>query len=214
MRRQVGSLSSTGGRIPLESEAVIEAAELNSFRDKRVYTEMYESEADAKIISGEWVLKPHRARYVLGVFEEDVKDEDVFTSTTMTASVRMLLSQATDLRNEGYTLFTADVKLAYLNALMKDGDVEYARPPPEWQLDPNKGTVIWKLQERLYGLRSAPRRWQDHREQILRKCGFVQNILDTCLWAHTRRSEYHSYFTWTTCCWPERTRPSATSLLS
>ena len=42
--------------------------------------------------------------------EEDVKDEDVFASTTMTASVRMLFSQATDLRNEGYTGFPADVK--------------------------------------------------------------------------------------------------------
>ena len=45
--------------IPLESEAVTEAGELNSIRDKRVYTEVY-SEADAKIISGKWVLKPPR----------------------------------------------------------------------------------------------------------------------------------------------------------
>ena len=85
-------VASFAGKIPLESKAVTNAAELNSFRDKRVYTEMYESEADAKIISGKWVLKPHKARYVLGVFEEDVEDEDVFASTTMTASVRMLLS--------------------------------------------------------------------------------------------------------------------------
>ena len=69
------------------------------------------------------VLKPHEARYVLRGFEEDVKDEDVFASTTMTASVRKQLSQATDLRNEWYTVFTADVKTAFLNAHMKDGDV-------------------------------------------------------------------------------------------
>ena len=37
-------------------------------------------------------------------FEEDVKDEDVFANTTMTASLRMLLSQATDLRNEEYSV--------------------------------------------------------------------------------------------------------------
>ena len=48
---------------------------------------MYESEADARIISGKWVLKPQKARYVLRAFEEDVKDEDVFASTAMTASV-------------------------------------------------------------------------------------------------------------------------------
>ena len=116
--------------IPLESEAKTKAAELNSIRDKRVHTEVYENEADAKIISGKWVLKPHRARYVLRGFEEDVKDEDVFASTTMTASVRMPLSQATDLRKEGYTVFTADVKTAFLNAHMKDGDVVYANGHP------------------------------------------------------------------------------------
>ena len=64
--------------IPFESEAVTKATELNSIKDKRVYTEMSESEADAKIISGKWVLKPQKARYVLRAFEEDVKDEDVF----------------------------------------------------------------------------------------------------------------------------------------
>ena len=90
--------------ISLESEAVTKAAELNSIRDKRVHTEVYESEADAKIISGKWVLKPHKARYVLRGFEEHVKDEDVFVNTTMTASVRMLLSPAIDLRNEGYSV--------------------------------------------------------------------------------------------------------------
>ena len=141
--------------IPFESEAVTKATELNSIKDKRVCTEMYESEADARIISGKWVLKPQKARYVLRAFEEDKKDEDVFASTTMTTSVRMLLSQAIDLRNEGNTVFTADVKTAFLNAHMKDCDVGYARPPPEWQpetLDHHKGTVIWKLQESLYGL--------------------------------------------------------------
>ena len=84
---------------------------------------MYESEADAKTIGGNWVLKPHKARYVLRGFEEDVEDEDVFASTTMTAPMWMLLSQATDFRNEVYTVFTANVNTAFLNAHMKDGDV-------------------------------------------------------------------------------------------
>ena len=171
--------------IPLQSEAVTKARDLNSTRDNRVYTEKHESEADAKIISGKWVLKPHKPRYVLKGFEEDVKDEDVVASTTMTTSVRMLLSQATDLRNDGYTVFTADVKTAFLITHMKDGDEVYAKPPLEWQpetLDPNKGFVIWKLRKSLSGLRSAPKRWQ-----ISRKCGFVPDMLDTCLWIHTMK---------------------------
>ena len=63
----------------------------------------------------------------------------------MTASVRMLPSQATDFREEGYTVFTADVKAAFLKAHMKDGDV---------------------VEKSLHDLRSAPSRWQDHLEQI------------------------------------------------
>ena len=62
-------------------------------------------------------------------------------------------------------MFKADVETAILNVHMKDGDVVHAKPPPEWQpetLDPSKGTVIGKLQKSLCGLRSAPRRWQDH----------------------------------------------------
>ena len=138
---------------PHEFEAITKSAELNSIKDKRVYTEMYESEADAKIISGKWVLKPHKARYVL----RGTKTSS-FASTTMTASVRMVLSQATDLISEVYAVFTADVKTAFLNAHMKDGDVVFARPPTEWQpetLHTSKGTVIWKLQKSLYGLRSV-----------------------------------------------------------
>ena len=176
--------------IPHESEAVTETAELNSIRDKRVCSRLYESEADSKIISGWWVLKPHKARYLLRGFEKDVKDEDVFASTTMTASVRLLFSQATDLRNERYTVFTADVETAFFNGHMKDGDVVYAKTPPEWQLETQdvcKGTVVWKLQKSLYGLRSAPRRWQDHVEQILRKCGFVPNMLHICLCNRTTK---------------------------
>ena len=30
-------------------------------------------------------------------------------------------------------MFTVDVKTAFLNAHTKDGDVVYAKPPPEWQ---------------------------------------------------------------------------------
>ena len=93
---------------------------------------MFESDTNEKVISGKWVLTPRKARSVLRGFGEDVKDEDVFASTIVTASVRMLLSHATDFRSEGHTVFTADVKTAFLNAHMKDGDVVYARPPLEW----------------------------------------------------------------------------------
>ena len=78
-----------------------------AIKDKGVYTEAYESDTNEKVNTGKKVLKPNKARYVRGGFEEDVKDEDVFASTTLTASVGMLLSRATDLRSEGRTVFTS-----------------------------------------------------------------------------------------------------------
>ena len=90
--------------IPLESEAVTKAAELNSIRDKRVHSEVHENEADAKIISCTWVLKPLKARYVLRL--RGRRGRRRFRKHDN----EMLLSQATDFRNEGYTVFTADVK--------------------------------------------------------------------------------------------------------
>ena len=162
--------------IPLESEAVTRTAGLTASETSESTLRCTRTKPTPEIISGKWVLKPHMARYVLRDFEEDVKDEDVFASTTVTASVRMLLSQATDLRNEGYTVFTADVKTAFLNVHMKYGDVVHAKPPPKWQpetLDPSKGRVILKHQKSLCGLRSRPRRWQDHLEQIPRMCGWT-----------------------------------------
>ena len=65
---------------------------------------MYKNEADGKVTSGKRVLKPHKARYVLRGFEEDVRDEDVSASTTMTASVRKLVPLAADLKSDGYSV--------------------------------------------------------------------------------------------------------------
>ena len=39
-------------------------------KTRRVHTEVYESETDAKIHRGKWVVKTHKARYVLRGFEE------------------------------------------------------------------------------------------------------------------------------------------------
>ena len=148
-------------------------------------------------------------------FEEDVKDEDVFASTTMTASVKMLLSQATDLRNDGYTLFTANVKTAFLNAQMKGGDVVYAKTATRVAAgntgsDKKKSDLetteksLWpeKRTEPLAGTSGAV-----PQEVRLRPEHAGHLPVDT-------HDEYHSNSTWTTCCWLERPRSSKKSSLN
>ena len=56
---------------------------------------------------------------------------------------------------------------------------------------PSKGTVIWKLRKSLYVLRSAPRRWQDHLEDIISKCVFLSQICSTTDCGVTRPSGCH-----------------------
>ena len=93
--------------IPLESEAVTKAAELYSIPDKRVYTNVYENEADAKIISGKWALGTTRAERLRGRREGRRRlrqhDDDSISDDTILASNR----------SEGYTVFTADVKTRF-----------------------------------------------------------------------------------------------------
>ena len=85
----------------------------------------------------------------------------------MTVSVRMLLSQATDLRNEGFTVFTADVNIAH----MKDGDVVFEKTATRVAAgntgSEQRNSDLETLEECLWPERSVPRRWQDHLEQIL-----------------------------------------------
>ena len=62
------SLMARSNTTTVESEAVTEVAELQSIKDKGVYTEAYESDKNEKVISGKWKLKPNKARYVLRGF--------------------------------------------------------------------------------------------------------------------------------------------------
>ena len=135
------------------------------------------------MVGDKWVLKllgdgTSKARYVLRGFEEDVEDEDVFAITTLTASVRMLLSLAVGRKNEGYTVFSAGVeKAAFFNARMKDGDVVSANPlvwSPE-TLDSNVGTVVWDLGERPLWIADAlQKRWQEQEENALMEAALCQ----------------------------------------
>ena len=95
--------------ISLELEGVTRAAELNSIRDKRVYTEVYEKEADAKIISGKWVLKPQGticAERLRGKREgrRGLRQHD---DDSISENATLSLSQATDLRNESWKLLSS-----------------------------------------------------------------------------------------------------------
>ena len=41
--------------------------------------------------------------------------------------------------------------------------------------------MCWRIKKALYGLRTAPRRWQEHLVEILEAEGLTQSKVDTCL---------------------------------
>ena len=96
-------------------------------------------------------------------------------SDSISSNAAVVCHRSEELRTHR-TVFTANVKTAFLNGNMKDGDVACATHPPAWSpaiLESNVGTVVRKLEKSLYGLPSAPKRWQENLENILTKAGFV-----------------------------------------
>ena len=156
---------------------------------------MYESDTNAKVISGKWVLKPRKPRSVLRGFEDDVKDEDVVASTTMALSRERLqerslhsvhcrrenrLPQRTqEGRRRGVRKATIRVATGGTGSQQGYCDLETTK----------ESAWSGKLTER-----------QDHQEDILGKCVFVSNMLDTCPVDSPRRRECHWYPTLTICC--------------
>ena len=45
--------------------------------------------------------------------------------------------------------------------------------------------VVWKMRKAMLGLRTSPRRLQEHLSGKLKEHGFVQDELDPCLFANT-----------------------------
>ena len=82
------------------------------------------------------------------------------------------------------TLLLGDIKCASLNAVMKDGEVVIAQPPPEWQPTKLKASfqrVVRKLCNASYGLWTSPKRWQDYSGEILKEMGFESHPHDACV---------------------------------
>ena len=73
-----------------------------------------------------------------------------------------------------------DVSTAFLHAPLGPEDHVYLQPPP------NKRTanVVWRLHKALYGLRAAPRLFQEHMARVLEQGGFRRGIADPQLYWH------------------------------
>ena len=155
--------------------------EIKNIENQETFEEVYLDD-DMKMISGKWVDTEKtpgvaKARWVLRGFEERAAKDDCYAATASLVAVRLILVWILVARAKfpDITLFLGDIKGAFLKALMKDGEVAIAQPPPEWQptkLKANFQRVVWKLRKALYGLRTSPNRWQAYFGEILKEMGF------------------------------------------
>ena len=101
-----------------------------------------------------------------------------FAATATIQGIRMLLARCLDKRDQGQEAFVADYTQAF-----REGEQLYAQPPEGWNpkilMDGTR--VVWNVRKAMVGLRTSPRRWQEHLLSKLKEHGFVQDERDPCL---------------------------------
>ena len=90
------------------------------------------------------------------------------------------------------TWSSIDIASAFLNADIHDDDTVLVTPPPILvKMDIVKPNTVWHVKKAIYGLREAPRLWQQERDQKLRDLEFkyrdklahlVQSYIHPSLW--------------------------------
>ena len=72
------------------------------------------------------------------------------------------------------TWSSIDITSAFLNADIHDDDTVLVTPPPILvKMDIVKPNTVWHVKKAIYGLREAPRLWQQERDQKLRDLEFM-----------------------------------------
>ena len=83
--------------------------------------------------------------------------------------------------SNGESIFIADVKGAFLYAMLLPEEVVFCRPPKGYENHWRFKGKIMRLRKALYGLKQAPRRWFDHFVSVLARHGMTRTDIDPCL---------------------------------
>ncbi|MFZ9959701.1 MAG: reverse transcriptase domain-containing protein [Candidatus Limnocylindrus sp.] len=119
------------------------------------------------------VVRGHRQRL------EDVGA--VYAAVMRLDSLRMLISIAAA---EDLTLWCFDVQQAFLNGPLEEP--VYVRAPAEFYSARTGKAPIWKLRKALYGLRQAPRSFNQFIDKQLRKLGYEPTRADPSVYVLRR----------------------------
>ena len=124
--------------------------------------------------------RPKRAKYrlvVLGNLDYHTWSKEATTAPVMSQlELRLLTSLAVFHRR---VLKNCDVKQAFIQSKLPDGEEYYLRPPPGFPR--SKPGEYWRLLRSLYGLKRAPKLWYEMLSSHLKSMGLKQSELSPCI---------------------------------
>ncbi|CAA7038223.1 unnamed protein product [Microthlaspi erraticum] len=153
--------------------------EIRSIEKNNTWTLM-ELPHGAKAIGLKWVFKlkrnsdgsinKHKARLVAKGYVQryGIDFEEVFAPVARLETIRFLIGLAA---SRGWEIHHLDVKTAFLHGELKE--IVYVSQPEGFEVKGSENKV-YKLHKALYGLRQAPRAWNNKLNQILMELKFVK----------------------------------------
>jgi Reverse transcriptase (RNA-dependent DNA polymerase) len=145
-----------------------------------------EAPAGANVIGSKWVFKAkkdaagniarYKARLVAQGFSQigGVDYDDTYAPVARLASSRAIIAMANRFHLE---LHQVDIKGAYLNGVLNEGEVLYMQHPPGYKSH-DAGNRVLRLVKTLYGLKQSGRRWYQKLSSIFLSLGFQQCSVD------------------------------------
>ena len=168
--------------------------EIESIEKNRTW-ELVELPLGAKAIGLKWVFKIKRnadgsinkfkARLVAKGYVQQygVDFEEVFAPVARLETIRLLISLAA---TNGWEIHHLDVKTAFLHGELKE--IVYVSQPEGFE---KKGyeKKVYRLNKALYGLRQAPRAWNNKLNQILMELGFSKCTKEPSVYRKTVKGD-------------------------
>nr|GEZ51418.1 hypothetical protein [Tanacetum cinerariifolium] len=107
--------------------------------------------------------------------QEGIDYDETFAPVARIKAIRLFLAYVA---HKDFTVFQIDVKIAFLNGILKKG-VYVGQPPGFFRKQyPDH---VYALDKALYGLKQAPRAWYGVLSQFLIDSGFQKGSIDTTL---------------------------------
>ena len=171
-----------GHEEPLE----ISRTEFESFvRDGFYFEEdMLEKLLLNEVVEGVKGPKQVRARFVVGQFANSL-DANFYNPTPGLEVTRVLLAMAL---SENLTILFGDLRVAFMNTPMPDGDPVYVEPP-EGFFEHND--TVWCLKRALSGMRDASRLFHEHFvAELTSRLGFTRSEAQPTLFVDLARNVF------------------------